>query len=265
MAGFTYYDGDLNLVNNDQFGTCTVESLDPLTVTYRINEGVTWSDGTQIDAADLILYWGAVSTHFNSGEAVIAPDGTTAEADADGLPIVLNPAGVEVPDAEVPYTEEGALPEGWTYKESTDVTFDAASESLELVTQFPEISDDGLAATITWDSFYVDFQQAGLIVGSPAHVVGQERARHRGPGGGQAGRDRRLPEQRRGGAEADLGVLEHRLRRHQPPRRPRPVPQRRRVRADLVRRGQPDDVRGEPALQLGPDAAGADDRLPHHR
>ena len=64
-GGFTYYDADLNLINNDQFGTCTVESLDPLTVTYRINEGVTWSDGTQIDAADLILYWGAVSTIFN--------------------------------------------------------------------------------------------------------------------------------------------------------------------------------------------------------
>jgi peptide/nickel transport system substrate-binding protein len=172
-GGFTYYDADLNLINNDQFGTCTVESLDPLSVTYRINEGVTWSDGTQIDAADLILYWGTVSTNFNSGEAVIAADGTTAEADADGLPIVLNPEGTEVPDAEVPYTDEGALPEGWTYKESADVTFDSTSESLELVTQFPEISDDGLAATITWDSFYVDFQQAGLIVGSPAHVVGK--------------------------------------------------------------------------------------------
>ena len=170
-GGFTYYDGDLNLINNDQFGTCTVESLDPLSVTYRINEGVTWSDGTQISAADLVLYWGAVSTHFNSGEAVIAPDGSTAEADADGLPIVLNPEGAEVPDAEVPYTEEGALPEGWTYKESTDVTFDAASESLQLVTEFPEISDDGLSATITWDSFYVDYQQGGLITGTPAHVV----------------------------------------------------------------------------------------------
>jgi peptide/nickel transport system substrate-binding protein len=170
-GGFWYYDGDLNLINRDQFGTCTVESLDPLTVTYRINEGVTWSDGTQIDAADLVLYWGAVSTNFNSGEGVIAPDGSTAEADADGLPVILNPEGTEVPDAEVPYTEEGDLPEGWTYKESTDVTFDAAVDSLALVTEFPEISDDGLAATITWDSFYVDYQQSGLLVGTPAHVV----------------------------------------------------------------------------------------------
>ena len=58
-GGFTYYDADLNLINNDQFGTCTIESLDPLTITYRINEGVTWSDGVQIDAADLLLYWAA--------------------------------------------------------------------------------------------------------------------------------------------------------------------------------------------------------------
>jgi peptide/nickel transport system substrate-binding protein len=170
-GGFTYYDGDLNLINNDQFGTCTVESLDPLTVTYRINEGVTWSDGTQVDAADLVMYWGATSGLFNDAESVIAPDGTTAQPDADGLPIVLDPSGTPVPDAEVPYEDDGSLPEGYSYQESTGVSFDAANASLELVTQFPEISDDGLAATITWDSFYVDYQQAGLIVGVPAHVV----------------------------------------------------------------------------------------------
>ena len=38
-GGFWYYDQDLNLINNDQFGTCTVESLDPLTVTYTDQRG----------------------------------------------------------------------------------------------------------------------------------------------------------------------------------------------------------------------------------
>ncbi len=171
-GNFSYYDGDLNYVNNDQFGTCTIESLDPLTVTYRVNEGVTWNDGTQIDAADLILYWAATSTNYNDGESVIADDGTTAEADADGLPIVLDPSGAEVPNADVPLDEEtGGLLEGWTYKPSAGVTFDSSSPSLELVTQFPEISDDGLAATITWDTFYVDYQIGGLSPGVPAHVV----------------------------------------------------------------------------------------------
>ena len=62
-SGFTYYDADINLINNDQFGTCTVDSLDPLTITYRINEGVTWTDGVQVDAADMLLCFGAISGH----------------------------------------------------------------------------------------------------------------------------------------------------------------------------------------------------------
>ena len=62
VGGFTYFDADLNLINNDQFGTCTIESLDPLTITYRINEGVTWTDGVQVDAADMLLYW-ALTEH----------------------------------------------------------------------------------------------------------------------------------------------------------------------------------------------------------
>ena len=58
-TGFTYYDQDLNLINNDQFGTCEIVSLDPLTVKYTVNEGVKWSDGVQIGAADMVLSWGA--------------------------------------------------------------------------------------------------------------------------------------------------------------------------------------------------------------
>ena len=41
------------------------------------------------------------------------------------------------------FDEDGALLEGYTYKASTGVSFDTASESLQLVTQFPEISEDG--------------------------------------------------------------------------------------------------------------------------
>ncbi|HRE02548.1 MAG TPA: hypothetical protein PLV68_14705, partial [Ilumatobacteraceae bacterium] len=77
LGGFSYYDGDLNFVNNDQFGTCIIDSFDPLTITYTVNEGVSWSDGTQIDAADMVLSWAASSTHFNSGDSVIAPNGET--------------------------------------------------------------------------------------------------------------------------------------------------------------------------------------------
>src|SRR5262245_9505422 len=31
-GGMAYYDQDLNYVNNDSFGTCTLKSLDPLTI-----------------------------------------------------------------------------------------------------------------------------------------------------------------------------------------------------------------------------------------
>jgi len=173
LGGFSYYDGDLNYVNNDQFGTCTVESLDPLTVTYRINEGVTWSDGTQVDAADMVLFWAATGGKYNSGDGIIAPNGDTVEADADGNPIVLDASGAEVPFADVELVGDNAdqLPDGFTYKESAGISFDAASPSFELVTEYPEISDDGLAATITWDSFYVDYQTGGLGVGVAAHTV----------------------------------------------------------------------------------------------
>jgi peptide/nickel transport system substrate-binding protein len=73
--GFTYYDKDLNLINNDQFGTCEVVSLDPLTVKYTVNEGVKWSDGVQIGAADMVLSWGAQSANFNDEEAQVDADG----------------------------------------------------------------------------------------------------------------------------------------------------------------------------------------------
>ena len=180
-SGFSYYDADLNYINNDQFGTCVIESLDPLTVTYTINEGVTWTDGTPVDAADLIIEWAAQSGVFNDANSVVTSDtGETVQADENGSPIVIGPDGAEITSAdEEAYAaafdpETGAILEGYSYKESTGVSFDTASESLQLITTMPEISEDGRSATATWDSFYVDYQTAGLVTGVPAHVVGQQ-------------------------------------------------------------------------------------------
>ena len=50
-------------------------SLDPLTVTYTVNEGVSWSDGTPVSAADLVLSWGAQSNVFNDEEAQLDEEG----------------------------------------------------------------------------------------------------------------------------------------------------------------------------------------------
>jgi peptide/nickel transport system substrate-binding protein len=172
-GGFSYYDEDLNLVNNDNFATCTVESLDPLTVKYTINEGVTWSDGTQIDAADMVLSWGAQSTNFNDPNTVVTDTGVTAEVDADGNPVVLDASGTAVPFADVPFDEEGALPEGYTYKPAAGVNFDSVSPGLELIKDFPEISDDGRSATFTYSQYYVDYQNTPPAIGVPAHITAE--------------------------------------------------------------------------------------------
>jgi peptide/nickel transport system substrate-binding protein len=177
-SGFIYYDEDLNLVNNDQFGTCTLDSLDPLTITYTINEGVTWSDGTPVDAADLMIEWAAQSGVFNDANTVVTDTGVTAQADEEGAAIVVGPDGADITSTDPAYAEafdaDGALLEGYTYKESTGVSFDTASESLQLITQLPEVSDDGRSVTATWDTFYVDYPTAGMLTGVPAHVVGQQ-------------------------------------------------------------------------------------------
>jgi peptide/nickel transport system substrate-binding protein len=178
-SGFAYYDADLQLINNDQFGTCTLDSLDPLTITYRINEGVTWSDGVQVDAADLLLIWGSLSRVFNDENTVVTPEGITAEADENGSPIVVGPDGAEITSVdEEAYNaafdpETGGLLEGYTYKESAGVSFDGSDEFFELVTQTPVISDDGLALTVTADSFYVDYPTVAPLADDwqPAHIV----------------------------------------------------------------------------------------------
>lgn len=139
QAGFSYFDKDLNLINNDQFGTCEIVSLDPLKVKYTVNEGVKWSDGVQIGAADLILSWGAQCDCFNESEA---------QTDADG----------------------NLLP-------ATGVAFDKVDPSISLIKDYPEIGDDGRSATFTWSKFYVDYQQASPADAGnnqtliPAHVV----------------------------------------------------------------------------------------------
>lgn len=184
-TGIAYYDAELNLINNDQFGTCTLDSLDPLTITYTINEGVTWSDGTPVDAVDVLLHWAGQSNVYDAENAVVTGTGVTAEA-VDGSAIVIGPDGTELTAADedaytAAFDPEGAtgaeLLDGYTYKESTGVVFDGSSEGAELITQLPEISEDGRSITTVWDSFYVDYAPGGLLGPSdypvPAHTVGR--------------------------------------------------------------------------------------------
>lgn len=134
---FNFYNADAELQQNSDFGTYEQVSEDPLVIRYTINEGVTWSDGTPIDSADLLLSWAA-----NSG-ALNTPD-FEPETDADG----------------------NLLP-----GEGDEVFFDGSiGAGLENVTEVPEVGDDGRSITMTYDNLYVDWELA-FDNGVPAHVV----------------------------------------------------------------------------------------------
>lgn len=137
---FNYYDGDLNLAKNEDFGSYEVVSEDPLTVKYTVNEGVTWSDGTAVDAADMILFWGAQNDMFDT----VA--GADVEVDDEGNSIV---------------------PEGQVY-------FDSSSPAMNEITTFPEIGDDGRSVTFVYDNPRSDWE-VSMNQPSPvaAHVVGK--------------------------------------------------------------------------------------------
>jgi peptide/nickel transport system substrate-binding protein len=133
QAGFNYYDADLNLTQDTSFGTYEKVSDDPLTVKYTINEGVVWSDGAPVDAADMLLYWAAVSGNFSD---------------------------------EVEYDEET----GEEIVKDDQVYFTSGTPGLALVTQTPEIGDDGRSVTLVYDKPFADWE-TNFGYGVPAHVV----------------------------------------------------------------------------------------------
>ena len=136
QQGFNYYDDEFNLVKNTDFGTYEKVSDDPLTVKYTINEGVTWSDGVPVDAADLLLNWVGLSGAMNEGE-----------------PAYDEETGVLIP--------------------GTNVYFDsvAIGTGIEQVTQTPTIGDDGRSITMVYDTPQVDWELLFTTAGVPAHVV----------------------------------------------------------------------------------------------
>jgi peptide/nickel transport system substrate-binding protein len=143
LDGFNYYNNVPELVQNTSFGTYELVSEDPLTVTFTVNEGVNWSDGTPIDAADLMLNWAALS------RALDTPDFDPAE--------FTDPETGEFTDAfptDVVYFDSGATPES----------------GMGLVTETPEIGEDGRSITMTFNEPFVDWE---LVFASPlpAHVV----------------------------------------------------------------------------------------------
>lgn len=138
---FNYYDSVPELVTDESFGSYQLVSKDPLTVKYTVRDGVSWSDGTPVDAADLLLAWAANSGALNTKG--------------------FDPARYVDPDTGK-FTS--AFPRDVVY-------FDGFSgNGLQLVTRTPKIGDGGRSITLSYDKFFVDWQLV-FGVGLPAHVV----------------------------------------------------------------------------------------------
>lgn len=143
---FKYYDDNLELQDGN-LGTVEQVSEDPLQVKYTFADDATWSDGTPVNAADIVLHWAAKSSNFNTeSEEDVAED-----RDDEG---------------EVTEQDEG------------NVFFDSASPGAALIEEFPEISEDGKEVTFTYSKPFADWEiELGLGadgIGLPAHIVAEK-------------------------------------------------------------------------------------------
>lgn len=144
-TGFGYYDEQGAFVEDESFGRAEIVSTSPFTVRYTVADGVRWSDGSAIDAADLLLEW-------------VAASGARTTPDVDRAQYVDPATGAFV----------GELPAGTVY-------FDTPPRFGE-TTATPEMSDDRKSVTVTWDAPFADWQTAFWSAdgaGMPAHVVAQ--------------------------------------------------------------------------------------------
>jgi peptide/nickel transport system substrate-binding protein len=145
-SGFNYYNNTPELVQDTSFGSYELVSEDPLTVTFTVSEDASWSDGTPVDAADLMLNWAALS------RALDTPDFDAAE--------FTDPETGEFTDAfptDVVYFDSGATPES----------------GMGLVSQTPEIGEDGRSITMTFDQPFVDWELV-FVAPLPAHIVAKK-------------------------------------------------------------------------------------------
>lgn len=85
-SAFNYIDNELKVVRNDKYGSYEKVSDDPLTVRYTVNEGVKWSDGEPVTAADMVLSWAVSSGRFNDA----GPDGKTGNTYFQAAPSGLS-------------------------------------------------------------------------------------------------------------------------------------------------------------------------------
>ena len=134
-----YYDTNLKLVQNPSFGKYEKISDSPLKVKITLAETATWSDGTPVTAADVLLQWAALSTNLNTYEATVGDDGSVSKPN-----------------------------------EGDQVYFNASSKGYELMKSY-EVGDNNKSVTFTYEKPFVDWEVlAATPVGVAAHVLGKK-------------------------------------------------------------------------------------------
>ncbi len=139
-AGFATIDADGEVREDPSFGIASIVADSPLTVRYDLADGIRWSDGVPIDAADLMLAWAA------SSNALSTPD-----LDLDEL--------------------RGA--DGALALPAATVWFDAAAPGgLVHATEAPARDDWARSIDVPFAQAVPDWRTA-LEVAVPAHVLGE--------------------------------------------------------------------------------------------
>jgi peptide/nickel transport system substrate-binding protein len=140
---FIYYDKDLNLVQNKSYGSYEKLSDDPLKIKLTMADTALWSDGVPVDAADMVLGWASTSSVYNTVK------------DSDEIKALQNEDGSLKPVAD-----------GKVY-------FNSNINGINLIKEFPEISEDGKSATFTFSVPFADWENDLTYFGAslPAHIV----------------------------------------------------------------------------------------------
>ncbi|WP_403020524.1 ABC transporter substrate-binding protein [Salinibacterium sp. GXW1014] len=142
-SSFASWDAEGRLIFDESFGAVEKLADDPLEVRYTIADGVEWSDGAEVDAADLLLSWAANSRALN-------------DDDIDADKYVDPETGLFTED----FPDDAVYFDGFT------------ANGLHLATRLPEIGDDDRSITLRFEEPVADWA-AIFTVGLPAHVVGR--------------------------------------------------------------------------------------------
>lgn len=140
-AHFNHYDSALGVIADTGFGTYAKTNDSPLTVKYRINDNVTWSDGVPIDGADLLLAWAARFAQLEVAGAPIFHHTSPLKDLATATPIVDGRSLTLVYDR--PHADwEVALQPGVAAHGTVQLAYpelqDAAEAKRQLITQIAE-------------------------------------------------------------------------------------------------------------------------------